>query len=199
MEGGGEEKNTKARLRQGMEIFLADIKDACRRRGWRWKLVCCGSRGQAYRRFRNERKSVDAGIVVLLVDSESEIDGATPIDHLAAEDGWNFDGVDDEWVHLMVQTMEAWIVADPGALGTFYGRGFQKTALPQSPNLEKVSKMDIERALDRATQGSQKGKYHKIRHAKEILQSISPAIVRQRCPYCERLFGTLLSLIDHNV
>ena len=198
MEGGGERHNSKARLRQGMEEFLIDIKNACRIRGWHWKLVCCGSREQAYRRFRNERQNIDAGIVVLLVDSESEIDNASPIDHLAVRDGWNLDGVGAEWVHLMTQTMESWIVADPGGLSTFYKRGFREHVLPRSSDLEKVSKVDVQRALDRATQGSQKGRYHKIRHVKEVLQSISPAVVRQRCSYCERLFGTLLSLINHD-
>lgn len=196
MEGGGEKKETKAALRQGMEVFLSEIKDACRKRGWQWRLVCCGSRGEAYQRFRNESKTVDAGIVVLLVDSESNVQG-TPIQHLAAVDQWNFDGVRDDGVHLMAQTMEAWIVADVAQLKRFYGSGFLENALPRSPNIEKVGKDDMARSLDRATRGSKKGKYHKIHHARQLLQNISPIVVRRRCSHCERLFITLLSFISH--
>ena len=34
-----------------------------------------------------------------------------PVNHLTARDGWDLDGVDEDMIHLMVQTMEAWIVA----------------------------------------------------------------------------------------
>lgn len=39
-------------------------------------------------------------------------------------DDWDLDGVADEQIHLMVPTMEAWLVADPEALARFYGQGF---------------------------------------------------------------------------
>ena len=95
----------------------------------------------------------------------------------------------------MVQTMETWIVADPEALGAYYEQGFQRDALPRHQNLEEVGKDDIAEALDRATQGSEKGKYHKIHHARALLQCIDPARVRRRCPHCDRLFETLLRLV----
>jgi len=197
MEGGGQTKNTKAALRQGMEVFLGDIKDACQRRGWQWKLVPCGSRGETYQRFQHARQNACARIVVLLVDSESDVGAATPTRHLAALDGWNLEGIGDDLVHLMVQMMETWIVADPATLKAYYRSGFQENVLPRGQNLEKVSKMDISQALDRATRGSDKGKYHKIRHAQQILQRVNSRTVRERCSYCERLFETLLSLIYH--
>lgn len=49
MEGGGDSGGSRAELRRGMEVFLTEIKDACRERKMRWKLVCCGSRNDAYR------------------------------------------------------------------------------------------------------------------------------------------------------
>lgn len=195
MEGGGQNQGTRTALRLGMEAFLADIKTACRQRNWRWKLVCCGPRNEAYQRFRNARKSMDAGIVVLLVDSEGDVDGLAPADHLTAFDGWDFHGVDGNRIHLMVQTMETWIVADAVALRAYYGRGFREDVLPQHQNLEDVSKADVAQALDRATQGTGIGKYHKIRHARQLLQRINPKTVRRRCGHCERLFEMLLRLI----
>ena len=62
----------------------------------------------------------------------------------------------------------------------------------------EVSKHDISEGLTRATAGTQKGPYHKIRHAPHLLQRIDPAAVRQRCGHCERLFATLLDLIGQN-
>ena len=190
MEGGGKGKGQKAMLRVGMDAFLAEIKNTCREKNWHWNLVPCGSRDQAYKRFRKGK----ADILVLLVDSEDPVSLA-PTDHLAARDGWNLNGVDDGHIHLMVQSMEAWIVADPDALAAYYGQHFQANALPRRQNLEEENKVDIARALDQSTQGTQKGKYHKIQHARHLLQRIDPTIVRKRCPHCDRLFKTLLDLI----
>jgi len=195
MEGGGQTSRTKGLLRQGMEVFLADIKGACREQGWCWTLVCCGSRNEAYRHFRHAHAKMEGGIVVLLVDSETRVSGRTAAEHLAGRDGWNLQYVDDV-VHLMVQTMETWIVADQDALTKYYGHGFRENVLPlHHPNLEDVNKSDIARALNRATEGTRKGRYKKIGHARDLLQHIDPTTVRQRCPHCDRLFETLLCLI----
>lgn len=196
MEGGGPKPNSHALLRQGMDAFLAEIKDACRKKRWNWKLVCCGTRDETYKHFENERANSDDSIVVLLVDSETRVDMSAPAAHLAAHDQWDFQGVDDDVIHLMVQTMETWIVADPDALRAYYGQGFRGNVLPRHQNLEEVNKSDIGQALNLATQGTQKGKYHKIKHARELLQLINTMTVRERCPHCERLFETLLQLIN---
>ncbi len=194
MEGGGDRANSRAMLRQGMDAFLTEIKEAFRQRRWKWKLVCCGGRDEAYSRFMNARTNGEAEIVVLLVDSEESLGASTPPNHLRERDRWDFEGVDDNTIHLMVQTMEAWIVADPEALNSYYGHGFQANSLPRHENLEDVSKQDVANALDRATQNTQKGRYHKIRHARQLLEQIDPARVRQRCAHCKRLFDTLLGL-----
>ena len=190
MEGGGGKANSRAMLRTGMDAFLAEIKNAYRAKEWHWKLVACGSRNEAHKGFQNG----DADIVVLLVDSEDPV-SLTPTDHLKARDGWNLHNANDDRIHLMVQSMEAWIVADPDALAAYYEQRFQKNALPRHQNLEKVNKDDIEDFLDRATEKTQKGKYHKIKHARHLLQRINPTIVRKRCPHCARLFETLPKLI----
>jgi len=194
LEGGGEGKNSKAMLRLGMDAFLRDIKEVFRQKQLRWKLVCCGGRDKAYRRFMNARTEGEAEIAVLLVDSEESLSASTPRDHLRERDGWDFEGVDDDTIHLMAQTMEAWIVADPEVLNSYYGHGFQASSLPRRENLEEVSKQDVASALDRATQNTQKGRYHKIRHAQQLLEQIDSAKVRQRCAHCKRLFDTLLGL-----
>jgi hypothetical protein len=39
----------------------------------------------------------------------------------------------------MVQCMEAWFLADEGALAGFFGDGFNRGALPRRPDVENVS------------------------------------------------------------
>ena len=194
MEGGGQSRDSKAALRQGMDEFLAEIKDTFRGQNRHWRLVCCGGRDEAFRGFRNACAHGDGGIVVLLVDAEGPVNTPSPAAHLVARDGWDIDGIVDDMIHLMVQTMETWIVADRSALIRYYGQYFRANALPDHQNLEDVHKADIERALNRATERTKKGRYHKIRHASDLLSRIDPTVVRQRCSYCKRLFETLLRL-----
>jgi Domain of unknown function (DUF4276) len=191
MEGGGEGKDSKAALRQGMDVFLTPLKDAVRAKSWRWRLVCSGGRNAAFDGFRNAVQNGDDAVVVLLVDAEAPVNGAASA-HLQARDGWDLGFASDQAVHLMVQTMEAWIVADPDALAAYYGQGFLKNALPKSQNLETVAKATLATALENATRKTKtKGAYHKIRHASDLLKLINREKVQQRCPACARMFEAL--------
>ena len=192
MEGGGDAKEGRASLRQGMDAFLRDLKQKARARAWEWRLVCCGGRGEARRCFRKAWQKMGASdVCMLLVDAEDAVKDASPRAHLRRRDGWNLDFADDRRLHLMVRTMEAWIVADPDALADWYGQGFRRAALPKSADLESVPKHDIESALERATRPTRKGAYHKIHHATHVLAKIDSARVRARCRYCDRLFSIL--------
>ena len=191
MEGGGNGKGSKAALRRGMDSFLGALKNAAREKGWRWKLVCCGGRDETFRAFGNARSTGGDALTVLLVDSEGPVK-ARPRAHLAAQDGWDMCGVDDGDVHLMAQVMETWLVADGDALTAYYGQDFRANALPARRNLEEEDKTAITAALDEATRRTQKGRYHKIQHAAELLaHHIEPAKVRARCHHCARLFDML--------
>ena len=97
----------------------------------------------------------------------------------------------DDQIHLMVQTMETWIIADTGVLSAYYGQGFRENALPGRQDLEKEDKTTVADALDRATEQTQKGRYHKIRHAGDLLASIDPKKVQARCRHCKKLFAAL--------
>ena len=190
MEGGGQRKESQAMLRAGMEEFLRELKETARAKSWRWKLSCNGNRNAAFKRFDNARRRGTHTLVVLLVDSEGPVRGS-PRDHLSAKDGWNMRDSKDVAIHLMAQTMETWIIADSEALANYYGQNFARNALPQSDDLEKVSKVDVEQALKRATRKTQKGAYHKIEHAGDLLELIEPQKAQEKCRHCERLFSVL--------
>ena len=190
MEGGGQHKESRAMLRAGMEEFLRELKETAQAKSWRWKLSCSGSRNAAFKCFENARRRGGHTLVVLLVDAEGPV-SASPRDHLSAKDGWNMSDSNDVAIHLMTQTMETWILADSEALANYYKQNFTQNALPKSDDLEKVSKVDVERALKRATQKTQKGAYHKIKHAGDLLKRIDPRKARKKCRHCERLFSVL--------
>ena len=194
MEGGGDGKGTKAALRQGMDGFLGGLKDAARAKAWRWKLVPCGGRQRAYDTFSNACDHAGKNeIVILLVDAEGPVTASTPVEHLQARpgEGWDLAAVPEERIHLMVQTMETWIVADREALESYYGRYFEGNALPGTADLETVARNAVADALTQATRRTQKGRYHKVRHAADLLARIDPARARARCRHCARLFDAL--------
>ena len=196
MEGGGEGNATKAALRQGMDTFLQPIKEAARDKALPWKLVCCGPRNEAFQRFQNAVNSSADAVNVLLVDSEGPVKHQSVRRHLQARDKWNLSFTPEETVHLMVQTMETWIVADLAALSQYYGQGFGTSKLPKATNLETVPKPTVERSLGEATEDTQKGRYHKIRHASDLLKLIDVESVKARCDHCQRLFDDLGQIVE---
>ncbi len=114
--------------------------------------------------------------------------------HLKDRDGWESD-LPDEHCHLMVQMVEAWLVADPDALAGYYGQRFHRNALPKRTDVEAIPKDQLLRSLDRATAGTTKGRYEKIYHCADLLARFDPDRVRQRARHCDLLFKTLESRI----
>ncbi len=183
VEGGGKGGASTA-VRMGFVEFL---KDACSPE-CRLRVVPCGARNEARKVFEKAISDPVDGFCILLVDAEGPVRaGATAKDHL----GWSLAGVDEDHVHLMVQTFEAWVVADENAIAEFYGQGFDRNALPQHANLEAVSKDDLDDALARATRGTKNRTYHKIRHGPSILAKANAATVSGRCASCAKLFEVL--------
>jgi hypothetical protein len=104
--------------------------------------------------------------------------------------------MDEMHCHLMVQVVEAWLIADAECLASYYGQGFQVSALPGNPDVEVIEKQLVFKALDRATRETKKKKYHKIVHCSELLARLDPNRVRTRARHCDRLFRTLDELIE---
>lgn len=185
-----------------MDAFLHTLKQAARDKALHWKLVACGTRRGAFKGFQNAVDHSDGDeVIVLLVDAEGPVNRSV-FEHLRNRDGWDFSFASendvhlDDIVHLMVQTMETWIVADPHELGVYYGQGFRTEILPRTQNLETVAKIDVADRLKEATRRTRKGRYHKITHASELLQRFDAEKVKERCSHCHLLFEKLGQLIE---
>lgn len=190
VEGGGEHKDGKQAVRIGMGQFLAPLRELARKSRLYWNVVVCGSRNDTFARFQTARRKHPEALNLLLVDAERAV-SADPRFHLQKQDGWDLGEVETDCCHLMVQVMEAWLIADRKTLAEFFGQGFRENALPGDQDVEQVRKTDLMKGLEAATRNSRKGRYHKIHHGPKVLGRLDPQKVRERAPHCDRLFQTL--------
>lgn len=194
VEGGGDQRSGKASVQEGFSKFLSSLKEMARERRIRWYVVACGSRQSAFHDFEIAIRHHPDAFNVLLVDAEGPVT-RSPWEHLRNRDNWSIHGIHNDHCHLMVQIMEAWIVADKETLKRFYGQGFNVNPIPRQEDIESIAKADIERALIQATRNTQKGEYHKIRHGPKILALVDVNKIRTRAQHCERMFTTLCNKI----
>ena len=190
VEGGGEGKESKALIRQGLSEFLQELVLKVRRKRIRWQIIACGPRTAAVDNFRTALRSHPDAFNVLLVDSEDPVNDP-PRKHLEDSDHWSLPEIDDKHYHLMVQTMEAWLIADIDALTIFYGQGFNANPIPGNPNVELVDKNQLLLSLKDATRNTSKGEYHKIRHGPKLLGMLDAPKVVRASAHCRRLFTVL--------
>ena len=157
-------------------------------------VVASGSRWDAFDDFCKALRSPGKyDFIVLLVDSEEPVTTG-PWQHLKkTPDKWDQpSGTTDDQVHLMVQCMEAWFLADKDCLATYYGNDFNQNALPARLDIEKIPKNDVLNGLKNATRsGVSKGEYEKGQHSFDILALIDPDKVIAASPYAKRLVDTL--------
>jgi hypothetical protein len=199
VEGGGDQKDTKGRLRMAFGKFLREIKGRARSKHIEWTIVACGSRFSTFENFRLALRSHPEAVNLLLVDAEGPVRHASPWEHLRTRKGdeWKNPGAEDHQCHLMIQCMETWLLCDPEELAAYYGQGFREKALPKSADIEGVPKESVFRGLKEATRATKtKGEYHKTQHAPEILERIRAGEVRKKAPACDRLFVAMIHEID---
>jgi hypothetical protein len=179
VEGGGPHGKTRTECRKAFHTFLRRFlgEDAQMPR-----VSACGSRNEAYGDFCRSLNHDSDTLAILLVDSEEPVAaGKTSCAHLLDRDGWN-KSMPEANVHLMVQCMESWFLADRAALQEYYGQGFRPNVLPGNPAVEAIPKVDVMDGLVRATRDTTKGEYHKTRHGFAILEILDPTKVTDRSP-----------------
>jgi len=196
VEGGGSGKGGAAldvECREGFRKFFesAGLKDRMPR------ISASGSRNKTYKKFCGALTVHKNEYPILLVDSEGPVSsGMTPWQHLKSKDNWDKpENVTDKQAHLMVQTMEAWIVIDRNNLINFFNGKFNPDVLPSlSRDIEKVPKTELEDSLKKATKDTTKGKYNKGRHSFELLGTTDPELVKIASPFAKSLIKTLLEI-----
>jgi hypothetical protein len=176
-------------LKPGFDIFFGEIKELARGKRCEFRLIDGGSRDQTKSDFKTALKDHPDALNVLLIDSEGP---------LAPDAGKTLCGTMHwpasraEYIFWMVEMMESWFHADKEALEAFYGEGFNRKALKQNSNVEKISKNDLTKGLKSAIAGRMKGEYDKTEHAQKLLALIDPKKVRSAAPNCNRIFEVLL-------
>jgi hypothetical protein len=98
----------------------------------------------------------------------------------------------EDQAHLMVQCMEAWILADRESVVKYYGQGFIASKLPPPQNVEQKSSAEALQILQQASSNTSKGEYHKTQHGFDLLERIDPQLIRIASPHANRLFEVLL-------
>ncbi|MBC7908942.1 MAG: DUF4276 family protein [Pyrinomonadaceae bacterium] len=194
IEGGakGNNKHAEIEVRRGFNSFFRDLIAVAQDKRIRWRNIPCGSRDATYKDFRRSLRANPDSFNVLLVDSEAPVDsGTTPLQHLTHRDKWDLQYVDADQCHLMVQVMEAWLIADIEALKDFYTQAFNSNSIPANRNVEEIEKARVYSSLVAATRNTKPGEYHKIRHGPKILALLNVTKVRKAAAHCERLFSTL--------
>jgi len=149
-----------------------------------------GAREEAKDAFLAEVENASSAFVMLLVDAEAQLRVNSPRQHLHASDGWELSRCADDQVHLMVQAIEAWMIADRDALRDYFGQGFSENPLPGRPP-ETIPKDDLKRTLKEAGRQTNKKGYNEIADGTAILAMLDPATVRAKCQWCRRLFLVL--------
>lgn len=193
VEGGGDNKDTIRRCKEGFTSYCQKLAPLNRRPS----IVACGGRQQAFDRFSAAfLRSREGEICVLLVDSEDRVSAATPAEYLRTREGWDFPAVDLHKVFLMVQAMEAWLLADRETLTAFYDGGFLDKSLPGDPtSIESIRKSDLEPALKHASGPTKtKGEYHKVKHGFALLALIDPLKVGGASPHAKKFNDFLRAL-----
>lgn len=160
-------------LRSGFLSFFAELTTAPWNAGSRLEVIAAKDGPSMYRKA--ERTHPQAWNI-LLQDSE----GPVPAQH--AKD-----------IFWMVQLMESWFLAHPKMLSDYYGVGFLVNSIGERADIEQVPKAEVLNLLKRATKHTNKGEYHKVKHAPFLLEKLDSGRVRARSEHCRRLFDSVLA------
>jgi Domain of unknown function (DUF4276) len=177
---GGAKGQLAQKCRQGFARFFEKAGLGQRKP----RIVSCGSRKDAYDDFCHALSKTGVNdVFLLLVDSEAPVMVSTDQvwTHVKERqgDGWDKPATADaEMLHFMVECMENWFLADPRAMESFFGQGFNVDALPKKRDIESIAKAEVYEALKKATSKLKtKRSYGKGEHSFPLLEKINPVQV----------------------
>lgn len=197
IEGGAIGNTADTDFRRGWKKFLSSLHQIAISQNFHSLEVVRGKgRSDAFKRFRNHKKSNPNDLCVLLVDSEVAVPDNMNLWDVVANrvgDSWQRPSwASEDHLYFMVPFIEAWLITDHDALATFFMRDFDPSVLPTT-DIENRTKIYIERALQKATSRTKKGAY---RHGDShfIIEKTQPNKVRT-LKHGNRLFESLSALI----
>jgi hypothetical protein len=157
------------------------------------KMVVGGSRGEAFKIFKNELKDPKKSttdFVALLIDSEDPLQELDKTwEHLRKREGDQWQkpsGCTNEQVLFMATCMETWICADLDLLKSKFKNKLQLSALPDLFQIERRGRKELLRALDRATRNCQ-SPYGKGTNSFFLLGELNPETLAKHLPSFARL------------
>ena len=190
---GGAKGDSRDKLRRGFLALLAPLKAQADSKRIRLDPVMCGNTQETHKHFEVERRThkKEPGVrCMLLVDADTKpSDLEKPWEHAREQHHLDRGEAADCECHLMVMTMESWLLCDPEAIAKYYG--INQKALPPISQVEQMEGVQQIAALERATRDTTKGKYHKVRHAEDLLAKVDPEKLRKHSKSFKRFVQTL--------
>ena len=175
---GGDSKSAAKRANQ--RLGAQDLFNKVTVDGAKFEVRLGTNTDRTLKNFTGDRSQ---GHVLLLVDSDGNVDGE-PIAHLRSQGKSLPDGVDVADIHLMIHTMETWMVADPVGLRKTFP--LLKVDKLRTNDLEGRDRQHIGRALKLAIGEP----YDKI-VGLAALRHLDPIAIETRCPSAKRFFDRL--------
>jgi len=195
VEGGGNSRDEQSAIKYGFANLMAKVLVGRARP----TVIPSGGRDQTYRAWERALRTTPDKLSLLLVDSEGPVSHSDdPWRHVSTRGGdahWKKpESVHDDRLFFMVQTMEAWFIADRQAFIAYYGsKDFQLGALPSRSDVENIAKKELATALEHASRHTTKGAYRKS-HGFALIGIIDPAKIRAASPHATRFFDKLLAV-----
>jgi len=87
IEGGGDQRSTRARLRRAFGVYLRELRDRARSKRIRWNIIICGGRTSTFDDYQTALETHPDAFNVLLVDSEGPVTCSSPWEHLRNRPG----------------------------------------------------------------------------------------------------------------
>ena len=188
-------------LKPGFHSLLGQQVQRARQRRTKFEFIAGGSREKAVKDFLRSCRQSPSNLNVLLVDSEGPVQSRTSwIRALRGQSFWD-GGVacSDEQVNLMVQSMEAWFIADPQAIARHFSQGYNGNSLPSPQNAERTAPADMLAAISRGIPRDRRGRrrrYDKVTDGAHLLELIDVATIGRHCRHFKRLMDFLDKEID---